>query len=59
VARKNRSNRDHAFNANFQRDETNISLQDYYLLPTSEITRTRVKRFRMTTRIFSNSQLTR
>lgn len=36
-------------------DETNTSLKDYYLLPTSEIARTRVKKLRMTSRVFSNS----
>lgn len=41
----------------FQMDETNTSFKDYYLLPTFEIGRTRVKRFRMTTRVFSNSRL--
>jgi len=41
----------------FRMNETNTSLQDYYLLPTFEIARTRVKRFRMTTRMFSNSRL--
>jgi hypothetical protein len=41
----------------FRMNETNTSLQDYYLLPTFEIARTRVKRFRMTTRVFSNSRL--
>ena len=38
-------------------NETNTSLQDYYLLPTSEIGRDRVKHFRMTTRMFANSRL--
>ena len=38
-------------------NETNTSLQDYYLLPTSEIGRTRVKNFRMTTQMFANSRL--
>ena len=38
-------------------NETNTSLLDYYLLPTSEIGRTRVKRFRMTTQMFANSRL--
>jgi Recombinase len=39
----------------FRMDETNTSLKDYYLLPTSEIARTRVKKLRMTSRVFSNS----
>lgn len=41
----------------FQMDETNTSLKAYYLLPTFEIARTRVKRFRITTRMFSKSRL--
>ena len=36
-------------------DETNTSLNDYNLLPTPEIARTRVKKLRMTGRVFSNS----
>ena len=39
----------------FRMDETNTSLKDYYLLPTAEIARTRVKKLRMTSRVFSNS----
>jgi DNA invertase Pin-like site-specific DNA recombinase len=41
----------------FRMNETNTGLQDYYLLLTSEIARTRVKRFRMTTRLFSKARL--
>lgn len=41
----------------FRMNDKNTSLLDYYLLPTSEIARTKVKRFRMTTKVFANSRL--
>ena len=39
----------------FRMDETNTDLRDYYMLPTSEIARSRVKKLRMTSRVFTNS----